>query len=132
MKLEDYREDFYTFSGKVSDACRQLSFSGIAVIWIFKKDIEGKPTIPHSLLWPGLLLVCALATDLLHYFVAALIWKQYYRAKEDAGVAEDEELPLHSIWRERIISCFYYLKISLVIIAFVLIVSFFIRNIREQ
>jgi hypothetical protein len=107
-----------------------LVFLGIAVIWIFKKDVENKPTIPHSLLWPGLLLVCALAADLLHYFVAALIWRQYYREKEKAGIGKDVELQ-HEVWRERVIYSFYLLKVSLVIVAYVLIVSFFIRNIWE-
>jgi hypothetical protein len=28
MKIEDYRQTFYTFSGKASDICRQLAFGG--------------------------------------------------------------------------------------------------------
>jgi hypothetical protein len=66
------------------------------------------------------------------HFVAALIWKQYYRAKEKAGIGENAELPKHSAWRERVIYFFYLLKVILVIAAYVLIVAFFIRNIKEQ
>ena len=35
-KIEDYREDFYFFTGKASEVNRQLAIAGIAVIWIFK------------------------------------------------------------------------------------------------
>jgi hypothetical protein len=37
MKLQDYRNDFYLFSGKASDISRQLAFAAIAIIWIFKR-----------------------------------------------------------------------------------------------
>ena len=36
MKLSDYRETYYEFSGKASDVTRQLAFAGIAIVWIFK------------------------------------------------------------------------------------------------
>jgi hypothetical protein len=36
--VEDYRKTSYEFSGKASDASRQLAFAAIAVIWLFKTD----------------------------------------------------------------------------------------------
>jgi hypothetical protein len=50
--VEGYRQDFYDFSGKASDASRQLAFAAIAVIWLFKTDTtSGQPTIPHGLIF---------------------------------------------------------------------------------
>ena len=65
MRLQDYRETFYEFTGKASDITRQLSFAGIAIIWIFKKETGTALTVPHELLWPGVLIVLALFFDLL-------------------------------------------------------------------
>jgi len=46
MNLQDYRDDFYTYSGKASDISRQLAFAGIAIIWIFKKEVPA--TVPAN------------------------------------------------------------------------------------
>ena len=53
MKLQGYRADFYTYSGKASDLSRQLAFAGIALIWLFKKDDAGRLSIPPDLVMPG-------------------------------------------------------------------------------
>ncbi len=48
MKLSDYRETYYEFSGKLSDVSRQLSFAGIALIWLFKLDSTPVPKVPDE------------------------------------------------------------------------------------
>ena len=66
MNLQDYRDDFYTYSGKASDISRQLAFAGIAIIWIFKKKVPATGlTVPSELILPGILIVLALGVDLL-------------------------------------------------------------------
>ena len=76
--VEDYRKDFYEFSGKASDITRQLAFAAIAVIWLFKTDAPtGEITIPPALILPGILIVASLAADLLQYVAASLIWGGY-------------------------------------------------------
>jgi hypothetical protein len=73
--VEHYRQTFYEFSGKASDATRQLAFAAIAVIWLFKKDApQGQLSIPYDLFVPGILVVAALTADLLQYTVGAGIW----------------------------------------------------------
>jgi len=75
MKLDDYRETFYSYTGKASDISRQLAFAGIAIIWIFKKDLPGAGlTVPRELIVPGLLIVLALGFDLLQYCLGTVIW----------------------------------------------------------
>jgi len=66
--VADYQKDSYEFSGKASDISRQLAFGAIAVIWLFKTDTPtGYITIPPDRIWPGILIVAALAADLLQY-----------------------------------------------------------------
>ncbi len=67
MRLQDYRDAFYTFTEKASDLNRQLAFAAIAIIWLFKKDVGGQPSIPVQLILPGILIVSSLVFDMLHY-----------------------------------------------------------------
>ena len=123
MKIQEYRDAFYVFSGKVSDITRQLAFAGIAVIWLFKKDVSGIPKIDEALVLPGLLIVISLSCDLLQYSVGALIWRCVYRYKEKAGVSEDVDVK-HSSSLELPIYCFFVIKVCSLIASFALIGSF--------
>lgn len=123
MKLQDYRDDFYAFSGKASDLTRQLGFAGIALIWLFRKDVGGQQTIPKELILPGILIVGSLILDMLHYCVGSVIWRLFYRSKEKIHVPEDRELA-HSVWLERPIWFLFIAKIVCIIVAYVFILIF--------
>jgi hypothetical protein len=125
MKLQDYREVFYTYSGKASEITRQLALAGIAIIWIFKKgDATTALTIPHELIWPGILILISLALDLSQYFLASAIWRLYYRKNEKAGIDEDAELPRHDPRLEWPIWAIYCVKVLCMIAAYVLILRY--------
>ena len=126
MKLQDYRETFYTFSGKASDLNRQLGFAGIALIWLFKKDLNGAPTIPPQLLMPGILIVASLTLDMLHYCVASIIWRSFYRAKEKANVGENVEIE-HSECLEIPITSLFAFKIVCVVAAYIYIFVYLVN-----
>src|SRR5450759_2096324 len=124
MKLQDYREDFYTFSGKASDLNRQLAFAGIALIWLFKKDSSlAGFSIPHELLLPAILIVTSLALDMGHYVVASLIWRSFYRSKEKIGIDEVQELQ-HSPYLELPIYALFCAKIAFVLFAYCLLLRY--------
>jgi hypothetical protein len=122
--LQDYRETFYTFSGKASDLNRQLAFAGIAIIWLFKKDNLAGLSIPRELLWPGVLIVLSLGLDMLHYVVASVVWRYFYRSQEKAGVDEGKVLT-HETYLEWPIYFFFSAKIIIVLAAYVLLVNYF-------
>ena len=82
MKLEDTREIYYETTGKVSDLVRQLGFAGIAIIWVFKTQSEGRQIIPKGFLPAGIFLVLALAADLFQYAASVQIWDKFNRNKE--------------------------------------------------
>lgn len=91
MKLQDVREAYYSNTGKLSDIVRQLAFAGIAIVWIFKTDVGGRPTVPPDLISAAILLVSGLTLDLLHYVAGSLIWGIYNRVKERGGQGEDAD-----------------------------------------
>jgi hypothetical protein len=118
MKLKDARELYYFYSGKTSDLVRQLGLAGIAVIWLFKYDVQGIPKIPQALLPPLILLVLGLALDLLHYAVATSIWGIFQRRKEVSGITDDENFlaPKQFNWPTIF---FFILKTATIIAAYV-------------
>lgn len=123
MKIQDYRDTFYTFSGKASDLNRQLGFAGIAIIWLFKKEPIGGLTIPRELVLPSFLIVGSLVCDMVQYCLASIIWHWFYRSKEKIGIKEDKDLA-HSVWLERPIWIAFWLKIVLIVAAYVFISLF--------
>jgi hypothetical protein len=129
MKLQDYRETYYEFTGKVSDISRQLAFAGIAVIWIFKKDAPGTGlTVPGELLLPDIFIVLALSFDLLQYCIGTVTWFFFYRIKEMREVSEEAELGRHSEWLDVPINTVFWFKVICLGAAYVLILRFLLRT----
>jgi hypothetical protein len=91
MKIADYQATFYEFSGKASDLSRQLAFAAIAIVWLFKRDIEGIPTLPERLFCPVALIVITLFFDIMQYCIGALIWFFWYRRLERLNAPEEIE-----------------------------------------
>ncbi len=93
MKLEGYRKDYYNYSSKTSDVVRNLGFAGIAIIWIFKTDVEGKYSIPAEFLPAGTTIIFSLFLDLLHCVIGTAIWGIFqWRKDQDPNVTEDEDI----------------------------------------
>lgn len=128
MKLQGYRETFYTFSGKLSDACRQLAFAGIGLIWLFKKDNLAGLSIPRDLLVPGALIVFALTFDLLQYALGSILWRIFYRMKENLNIEEETELT-HDTSLEVPIWTMFCLKTLSIALAYGFLLDFFVRSI---
>ncbi len=121
MLLKDARGFQEYFTGKASDVARQLAFAGIATIWLLRVG-EKTGGIPFSgaLLWPLLLFVAALASDLLQYVYAGTAWSIFHRTKEKE--LKPEELGTKEFLAPREINWptnfFYYLKLVLTVCAF--------------
>jgi hypothetical protein len=120
MKLEDYRKDYYGFSAKASEISRQLSFAGIALIWIFKIEKGGPLAVPTTLLWPALLFCAALALDLLHAVFGTLIWGAFARYQERRGAKDDDEIDSPAYFNWPTLLCFWG-KVSAVVVAYALV-----------
>lgn len=129
MKLKDALDNYYFYTGKTSELVRQLGLAGIAVIWLFKKDVAGVPKIPEELFLPLLLIVAGLAADLLHYMSAAVIWGVFHRWKEQqAGGEEEFKAPQQLNWPAIVL---FAVKGPAIIAAYVLLFSFLARTVLQ-
>jgi hypothetical protein len=59
--------------------------------------------------------------------VASVIWRRFYRAKENDGVSEDAEIQ-HSVWLERPIYALFTMKIVFMMSAYAGILLFLVRT----
>lgn len=85
MDLAGAKTEYYNRSGKASDINRQLALAGVAFVWIFSGGNTStgvKLHIPDDLLRVGLILVVALALDLLQYVWGAASWGIFRRRHE--------------------------------------------------
>jgi len=85
MTLDDARKAYYEFSGQVSSIARQLSYAGIAIIWIFKAGDAEHFVIPGELVKAGFFIASALLLDFFQYSWAAAAWGRFGRLKEKEG-----------------------------------------------
>jgi len=131
MKLAEYRETFYVFSGKASDLNRQLGFAGIALIWIFKTGVDDKIAIPTALQWAGILIVISLALDMFHYCVGAAIWRCFYRRLETKGVTEDEDIT-HSQYLELPILGLFMFKVAAMMVGYFFIFDYLLGRLKSS
>lgn len=92
MKLKDLRDASDTFSGKLSELVRQLSFAGIAVIWIFRIGHEsGGIAYSNELLYPLGCFVLSLCFDFFHYLYGYSAWALFHTYKQGSGVDNNTE-----------------------------------------
>lgn len=125
MKLSEYKEDYYTFTGKLSDINRQIAFAGIAIIWIFKKTTNIEMLIDPQLVLPAVLIVAALAVDMLQYIYQSVTWAIFYTYYKRKGKLEDEVI--NSPESLNYVSWgLFILKVLLVIIAYCIIFKYLI------
>ncbi len=130
MNVNDYRDTYYTLSGKASDVSRQLSFAGIALVWIFKAEKGGPLAVPEPLLLPAALFVLALALDLLQYVYGSLAWGLFARYHEARQTPKATELlaPMYINWPA--IACFW-LKLAVAMASYVLVFRYIMSLIHE-
>jgi hypothetical protein len=122
VNLENVRATYSYHSGKTSDIVRQLGFVGMAVVWVFKTDLAGKPTIPTDLLPAAILIVMGLTLDLLQYVVCSAVWGIYNRIKE-RNVDKDCDFlaPRQINWPAL---TFFWSKTIVMVVAYLLILRF--------
>ena len=127
MKLSEAREAYYDYSRTASTIARQLAFAGIAVIWLFRIDGSSGPALPTAFLTPLVLIVLALAFDLLHYIIGAAIWSRFGRSKE---LTNNQEFDAPG-WLNWPTLGLYYAKLTLVMIAYAFLVGLVYQRIVD-
>lgn len=124
MILKDARDAYYELSAKLSDIVRQLSFAGIAVIWMFRVSTEKTGIVFQPvLIWPLLLFVVALSLDLAHYLYGSIAWSSFANREEGKGRRDEDKVKPHKSinWPSNV---FFYCKAASCIVAYLLLISF--------
>ena len=127
MKREDTRAAYYEFSGKLSDIVRQLSFAGIAIIWVFKVDQKTGTSVPRELVLPALLLVASLASDALQYAYQTAAWGLFNRRLELRRVSEEDNFSAPPAINVPA-NILFWLKVVLLAAAYALLLMFLGRR----
>lgn len=128
MRLSQYRETYYEFSGKASDVARSLAFAGIALVWIFRSESVAGPRPESATLLPGAMFAVALAFDLLQYVSATVVWGlfQWFQERRLGSIASDPDLTTPS-WLKWPQFSFFVLKLFVVILGYVFLTLFLWR-----
>jgi hypothetical protein len=135
MKLQDFRNDYYTFSGKASDIARTLALSAIAVVWIFRKDapVSGEPfahiLLPKLLLFGAIGAVLTLSLDLCQYTWAAAIYGGWSRFKERRGIKLDAQVRVPPWFNWPTLLCFW-LKLVSIGVTYYFLARFLVSQLR--
>lgn len=124
MKLSEYKQTYYEFSGKSSDVARKLAFAGIALIWIFRVEADGGLVIPRGLFFPAILLALTLGFDLLQYISATAVWGMF-QWKEEGKLKDPKEDPdLDSpSWLKWPQFVFFLLKLGTILLAYFFLIK---------
>lgn len=130
MKLEKYKEEAQYFTGKLSDINRYLAFAGIAVIWIFKQEIQGDYNIPNELFIPLLLFIVSLVLDFFQYIYGATIWTLFFRYHEKKKSKESEykdDIKAPKILSNISYVCFFYPKVISNFVGYIILIIYLSR-----
>jgi len=131
MKLSKYKEEAQYFTQKLSEINRYLSFTGIAIIWIFKKESDGQFNIPDELILPLIFLTGSLIFDFFQYIYSAIIWTDFFKKheKKKRKNPEDDKYIIDDIKAPKILAnssyfCFFYPKIILNLIGYSMLIYY--------
>lgn len=120
---EKYNRDYQELSGIASDVARQLSFAGIALVWVFRSGSEESVSVPDALVLPALLFALSLAFDLLQYIVSAATWGIISRHMERNRIEEKKQPP----WVNWFSISSWCLKMVLVVSGYWFVVNYLVR-----
>ena len=123
-------------STKVSDNARTFAFAGMATIWIFRKEVE-TPTgisyeIDDTLAISAGLIFLFLAIDLLQYLYKTIAWhvcrNKVYKETDEP----DEEETKIEVWKNinTPVSWIFYLKCIVLILAYVVLIDYWVSIVR--
>jgi len=90
MKVRDARAFYFDYAKKLDDRIRTLAITGIAIIWVFKQTTDAGFKVPQQLVTPGVLLITALALDVLQLAYGMIAWGKM--AKRGAGKEPDYDI----------------------------------------
>lgn len=121
MKIADARAFYFDYAEKFNDRLRTLAMTGIGIIWVFKESNPTGSWIPGALLSPGVLLVAALALDVLQQAYGMLAWR--FVAGKGEGDAPDRQIQ-PARWLDWPTMTMFYARMLLVFAAYIWLLAY--------
>ena len=88
MKIDALWKEQQAYTRDLTEHSRKLGFAVAAICWFFRSP---NVTFPPAVLWSLVLLVGFFVSDVLHYFIAANLYRVFiHRAEEQIGDQLDE------------------------------------------
>lgn len=92
MKLQTMRDAYYGATSTLSELVRNISFAGIASVWILRGEAsETIKQLPVDLVLPLLLFLATLLVDFLQYVYRSIAWGALSRRRERGVANKDGE-----------------------------------------
>lgn len=123
MELKNYREKSYKYTEKASEIARSMMLAGIGIIWIIRTDKSDLTLSDPELLYPLTIMAITLIIDFVQYLLGGTIWISFYKHHEKTGKKDTDDVLNTKKWRTDILYAIYYLKFTLTIIAYLLIIK---------
>lgn len=119
--LQEWLDEFYEDSGKLSDIVRNLAFAGIGLIWIFRNPDPINVILPRELILPINLIVLGLIFDLIQYIWRSVTIYFLYRKNEEDKKFNNITMPN---WLRDTTWIFFVAKIILIAAAYLFIYKY--------
>lgn len=138
MKLSEFRKASEAYTSKASDIIRQLIIAGIAIIWLFKSTDNGRNVLDSFLIFPLITLCFAAVADLLQYLAGGVIWDRFFleeerkvktKLQEDSTFTSDPDVKAPKKFSD-ILYGFYWTKVGLMLISYLLITIYLFSHLQ--
>ena len=86
IKLQDVWGFYDAYNKSVNEISRQVSYAGIALIWVFKISSPDGIRIPKQLFVAAFLLGLCIVFDFLQYVFGSITYQIYGSYKEKKGI----------------------------------------------
>jgi len=127
MKLQTAFDAYSNSTDKVSTITRQLSLSGIAIIWLFCQAKDGVVTVPEGLTDSVLLIVLSLIFDLFQYAYKSIIWGIFKTLKYHNDSELEDEV-IEPWWFNYPTLLFFWGKVVLMLLAYYYLIIYLVDN----
>jgi hypothetical protein len=121
MKIQDARAFYFDYASKLNDRIRTLAITGIGIIWVFKETTGTGSRVPRELLGPGVLLVAALAFDVLQLAYGMIAWGRMARKGDQQAAEYEIAKPSWFNWPTTFM---FYSRMLLVFIGYILLIAY--------
>lgn len=129
MTLDEIRKAYEDLSGTLSTLCRQLTFAGIAIAWMFIFPNRGLNGLSCYLKASIVIFVITFIVDIIQYTVQTIQWHRFYLTEKDNYIKKNKGKPidetkvsvLESEKDNKLPWHLFYIKIGLVLLAYLLL-----------